>query len=66
MRACGRTSLVWKETKVMQKIVMQIIELNTEEAKAVAGGLRKSGHGDFGGGGFGAGFNGRQPIEKRR
>jgi hypothetical protein len=58
----------------MQKIVMQkIIELNTEEAKAVAGGLaRKGGHGDFGSGGFGGGFyggfnrGGRQPIEQKR
>jgi hypothetical protein len=58
----------------MQKIVMQkIIELNTEEAKAVAGGaLRRGGHGDSGGSGFGEALygrsnrDGRQLIAKKR
>jgi hypothetical protein len=67
--ASGRAGLIRKEIKVMQKIV----ELNIEEAKAVAGGLKIGGHGDSGGdSGFGAGapggynHGGPLPIEKRR
>jgi hypothetical protein len=59
---------------VMQEIIMQkIIELNTEEAKAVAGGaLRRDGQGDFSGARFGEGLNsefnrgGRRAIEQKR
>ena len=53
--------------------MQKIVELNIEEAKAVAGGLKIGGHGDFGGdSGFGAGapggynHGGPLPIEKRR
>jgi hypothetical protein len=70
--ARGRQRAGWSHSEGNQ-VMQKIVELKIEEAKAVAGGLKIGGHGDFGGdSGFGAGapggynHGGPLPIEKRR